>query len=34
MILITKGLNGEVGEIGGQEWKGENRLKHDQTTKR
>jgi hypothetical protein len=34
MILITKDQNGEVGEIGDSEWKGENRLKHDQSTKR
>jgi hypothetical protein len=33
MILITKGVNGEVGEIGDLEWKGENRLKHDQSAK-
>jgi hypothetical protein len=25
MILITRGVNGEVGEVGGQEWKGERR---------
>ena len=34
MILITKGPNGEVGKIGDQEWKGENRLKQDRSTKR
>lgn len=30
MILITKARNGEAGEIGDPEWKGENRLKHGQ----
>jgi hypothetical protein len=29
-----KGVNVEVGEIGDQEWKGENRLKNGQITKR
>jgi hypothetical protein len=32
MILITKDQNGEVGEIGDSEWKGEISLKHDETT--
>jgi hypothetical protein len=32
MILITKGQNGEVGEKGDPEWKGENPIKHDETT--
>jgi hypothetical protein len=32
MILITKDQNGEVGEIGDSEWKGEDPLRHDETT--
>jgi hypothetical protein len=32
MIVITKDQNGEVGEIGDLEWKGENPLKHGETT--
>jgi hypothetical protein len=34
MILITKGPNGEAGEIGDPEWKGENPLNRDESPKR
>jgi hypothetical protein len=29
MILITKGVSGEVGEIGDPEWRGENPVNHE-----
>ena len=32
MILITKDQNGEVEEIEDSEWKGEDPLRHDETT--